>query len=131
MKITMNWAITIILSEEEVIEKRLNEIVSYIISNNQIRHCLIFDIDATGYIGNQMTQRLNINKDPIVISNKELSTLISEEGQIFELDLILKNSFEYRIIIRDNYYLEIIGSGQRLPNTILGSYEDLDINLFL
>jgi hypothetical protein len=127
----MKWAISLILSDNEIIERRLEKIVSYVIMNNQIEHIFLYDIDATGYMGNQMTQRLNVVKEMFKIGDNDLSALITEEGQIFELDLILKNSHEYRFIVRDGCFLDIVSDGPQLPDLILGLYEELDINLYL
>lgn len=126
----MNWAISVVISEEETIETRLQALVSYVIANNHVEHFFIDDIDATGYTGNQITQRLNIQNKRLEISTKELLALMSEDGQIFDLDLVLSNSFKFRFIISDGYYLEIVSNGQRLPDSVVGPYNELDLSLF-
>jgi len=126
----MNWAISVVISEEETIETRLQALVSYVIANNHVEHFFIDHIDATGYTGNQITQRLNIQNKRLEISTKELLALMSEDGQIFDLDLVLSNSFKFRFIISDGYYLEIVSNGQRLPDSVVGPYNELDLSLF-
>ncbi|HEY4289944.1 MAG TPA: hypothetical protein VGN00_22740 [Puia sp.] len=125
----MNWAISINITDEDL-ERRLEKIVSYVVRDSQIEEFLIWDIDATGYLGNQLTKKLNDQKRPLLINEKDLNILFSEEGQIFELDLLLKGSFEYRFIVRDGNFLDILGNGKSLPSTVVGSYKDLDVNLF-
>ena len=66
----MKWAISVIISKDESIERRLQALVSYVIRNNQFEHFFIDDIDATGYTGNQITQRLNIDNRRLEIGNK-------------------------------------------------------------
>ena len=126
----MNWVISVNITEEESLERRLEKMVSYVIRDNQIEEFLIWDIDATGQIGNQLTKKLNDQKGPLLISGRDLNILFSEEGQIFELDLFLKGSFEYRFIVRDGNSLDVLGNGETLPPAVVGSYKDLDVNLF-
>lgn len=126
----MNWAISLIISENEIVERRLEAIILYVIKKDQIKGFYINDIDATGNIGNEMTMKMNVQKEGLSITEKEVITLVSEMGQIFELDLLLVNSFEYRFIIRDGNSLDIVSNGERLPFSILGPHNDLDVNLF-
>lgn len=73
---------------------------------------------------------MNVQKGILTINEKELLTLVSEKGQIFELDLLLKNSHEYRFIVRDGSSIDIVGNGEKLPVTVVDDHKDLDINLF-
>jgi hypothetical protein len=126
----MNWSVSLIVAEEESIEERLGPIVSYVIKANQIDNFVIHDIDATGPIGSQLTKEMNLQNGPLSINENDLSTLFTEDGQVFELNLFLISSFEFRIIIRDGGIIDILGNGDKLPLTVTGDFIDLDIDLF-
>jgi hypothetical protein len=126
----MNWAITLTISEKETIESRLKPIVTYIQKLSPSSKYLITNIDATGKLGNQFTKKKNFQTESITISEKELLTLVCEEGQIFELDLRIFNSFKLEIIVRTGSSIDICGNDVDLPSNILGDYTDLDIKLF-
>jgi len=127
----MNWAISVVISDNEIFERRLEAIILYVVKKDQIEGFFINDIDATGEMGSEMTMKKNVQKERLAITEKEVLTLVSEMGQIFELDLLLVNSFEYRFIIRDGNSLDIVSNGERLPFSILGMHNDLNVNLFL
>lgn len=126
----MNWAVSLILEGDIRIEKRVKAVLRFIFDQFKDSKCFISDIDATGKLGNQLTKKLNANKEGIILNEKELLELMDEDGQIFELDLLLSNTNKYRIIIRDGDILDILGEGEILPSIVIGKYQELDVDLF-
>jgi hypothetical protein len=126
----MTWAIELTISDQDTIEQRLQPILGYISSTNKIMNIQMKDIDATGKIGDLLTKKLNLKQGPLTVEANDLNSLITEEGQIFELDLLLKSDSDYRIIIRSCGSIDILGNGKLLPAEIIGEHEVLDIKLF-
>ncbi len=126
----MNWAITLTIKEKETVESRLKPVIAYIQKLSPSSKYLITDIDATGKLGNQFSKKKNFQEEPLAISEKDLSTLVCEEGQIFELNLRIVDLFELEIIVRTGSSIDILGKDVNLPSNILGDYTDLDIKLF-
>jgi len=126
----MKWAISLVIEESEILEKRIERILSYIFNTTDQYSCIIYDIDATGYVGDQLTKKMNENKGPLESNVKELIATATEDGQIFELDLSLSNSKNYRFIVRDGNMIDILGDAEKLPSSIVGDFTDLDIALF-
>jgi hypothetical protein len=126
----MKWAVALTLAENETIESRLRPIVSYLSRLSPSNKYLIRDIDANGKMGDQMTQRMNIQREGFLISEEEISTLVSEDGQVIELNLFILNSNEFRVIVRDGSSIDILGNEKILPQSVLGEHKDLDIGLF-
>jgi RNA binding exosome subunit len=120
----MNWAISLILSETESIENRLHGVVAHIISQMEVAEILVTDIDATGVLGNQLTIVLN-EQNSISITLKDLLAMLTEDGQIFDLDLHLRSLCEYRFIISDGNFLDILGTAEKLPLSVTGPNEYL------
>lgn len=88
------------------------------------------DIDATGEIVNKFTHALNNKKDEIEITKQELLQIFSENGQVFEFVLSIKNTQNYRIIIRDGNSADILGDKEMIPVHIIGNFRKIDINFF-
>ena len=55
------------------------------------------------------------------------------EGQAIELEATLVNDERecYKIIIRDGLSIDVLGSGELLPATVLGTYIPMDRELFM
>ena len=126
----MMYAITLKLTDTESIESRLKPIIIYYIESKAIKKFLIKDIDATGEVGNRLTKQKNEQDQAIAIDAEGMAALVSEGGQIFELDLIVKDSNDIRIIVRDGNSIDLIGDKSILPVAIVGEYEELDESLF-
>src|ERR1700761_8339942 len=116
-KLKMNWAIELKIAENQTIESRLRAIIAYLIEKYEHINCLLDDIDATGSKGNQLTKIINAQGRNLVISKDDLQSLVFEDGQIFELDLHLKNSSEFRFIVRDGNVVIVVGTGDQLTYT--------------
>ena len=53
------WAITLLFNSQEKLEHRLFEIVIYLVYYYFLDKCRISDLDATGNLGDQLTNELN------------------------------------------------------------------------
>jgi hypothetical protein len=126
----MKWAITLIISADEKIEDRVKRILEHLFSLSSEFKLLLKEIDATGPVGNKFTQLLNNNNDKIAIGKEELIELFSEDGQVFELNLIINNSQSYRIIIRDGDIVDIVGEKEMITEDVIGKFESMDPNLY-
>ena len=127
----MNWVVTLIINADQTIEERLRGLVDYIFKRDKIENILIYDIDATGKKGNLLTKKMNSLKGGyLALDKNELSILMSESGQIFELDLYLKSSYQFRIVVRDGSVIDLLGTGEMIPMEAIGNYEQIDINLY-
>jgi hypothetical protein len=94
--------------------------------------CRISDLDATGNLGDQLTNEIN-HKTFIHLFSREFLNLLHQEGQIIELEATLmeKEQELFKIIIRDGISVDILGSGKMIPRHILGDFISLDPELFL
>jgi hypothetical protein len=125
----MTWAMTLNISNDETLEKRLSSILNYIIAAHYPTELSISDLDATGKFGNQLTQKVNSNEE-ISISDEELLTLLNEDGQILEMNLNISSAAaSFRIIIRDGTDLDMLGD-VHLPAGIIGQYTQIDLSNF-
>jgi len=59
--------------------------------------------------------------------------VMTEEGQVIELDASLVKDDEelFKILIRDGVSIDLLGSGEMMPLTVLGKYVYVDKELFL
>ena len=124
----MKWAKTLILSVTDELEKRLSIILEYMNSLKKDVECTLTDMDATGELGNKMTQRINTERE-VHIYLIDLINIAKEDGQIFDLNATLFLDSSYKILIRRGRTIDILGD-EEFPFAILGKHEDLDINLF-
>jgi len=127
----MYWVITLKMGKMEAIDPRLRSVISFILNSYTIKEMFIDDIDATGTIGNQLTQKKNFHEGSLPIDRDTLLTLLSEDGQIFDLNLTLRESLsEYQIITSRGDIVDILSNGERLPLDVTGDFEELDPKLF-
>jgi hypothetical protein len=126
------WAITLLFNSQEKLEHRLFEIVIYLVHYYFLDKCRISDLDATGNLGDQLTNEIN-HKTFIHLFSREFLNLLHQEGQIIELEATLmeKEQELFKIIIRDGISVDILGSGKMIPRHILGDFISLDPELFL
>lgn len=126
------WAITLVVNSQEKLEHRLFKIVICLVPCYFLDKCRIFELDATGNLGDQLTNELN-HKNFIYLSSGEFLNLLHQEGQIIELEATLmeKEQELFKIIIRDGISVDILGSGKMIPRHILGDFISLDPELFL
>lgn len=123
------WAKTLIIPEVQSLGERLKLIVLFFLQDHNCKF-YISDLDATGELGNRLTQVLNIQKE-IQIEPEKLSLLFREKGQIFELYLSILGSSEYRVIVTDGQHVDILGKSDfNLPLAVIGDHLDLDPSLF-
>jgi len=126
----MNWAVTLILNKDEEVESRLKRIVEFILSTESFQELQLTEIDATGPVGNKFTKVLN-QQEKLGVSAEELLELLSEDGQVLELDGVLKtNKQMYRIIIRRGSDIDVIGDGKRLNSQIIGRNKSIDASMY-
>jgi hypothetical protein len=132
--IQQKWAVTLSSESQEKLESRGVKILDYLLKTNQIfpNQWVINLIDATGQYGDKLTQEQN-QKDIILLSTSDLLQLFEEEGQVIELEATLMNNEEelLKIIIQDGASIDVLGSGEIFPLSVLGNYQTVDRAMFL
>jgi len=124
----MEWAISLVIKENDTIEKRLQQVLSFIfelLPDAQIR---VVDIDATGQIGSNMTTKMNQFQGGFKTSKEEVLMLAQEDGQVFELNLGLNQT--YALIIRRGSSIDLVGDGGKPSPDQVGPFNEVDVNLF-
>jgi hypothetical protein len=125
----MKWAISLEIRSDETVEEKAGKILKFILRPNEELKFHITEIDATGKTGNLLTQRAN-KQAMIELTTNEVMELLSENGQIFDLDLTITGSTVSRLIISDGNYIDIIGSGQMLPESLTGPFKLLNAEMY-
>lgn len=130
--IGQKWAVTLCCEAEEKLELRVAKIVEYLDKTYLLKQWAISDIEATGSYGNCLTARCN-NLEIFQVSTCDLLEVMREEGQVIELDAsLIKDGEElFKILIRDGVSIDVLGSGEMMPLTILGKYVYVDKELFM
>ena len=132
-KAAQKWAVTLCCEDNEKLEARVARIVEHLARYyEEPKQWEIADLDATGSLGNRLTRQGN-DRDALYLSDWELLEMLQEDGQAIELDAALvKNGQKlFKISIRDGCYLDVLGTGEILPNSVLGNYNKVDRELFL
>ncbi len=127
------WAVTLCCEEEEKLEIKVANIVEYLAKiYGKNRSLVISYIDATGLYGDALTRRGN-EEGSFNLSFSEMLRFLTEEGQVIELEAtLIKNEIElFKIIVRDGVSIDVLGSGELLPLSILGKYLAVEPTLFL
>jgi len=127
------WAVTLCCHHSENLEYRAIQIVEYLAQQLGSNHFwLISDLDATGEVGDRLVKEVN-NLVNLQLTASELLTLLGEDGQAIELEATLvENQQElFKILIRDGCSIDVLGTGELLPKTVLGDYVVCDRTLFL
>lgn len=130
--IGQKWAVTLCCEAEEKLELRVAKILEYLDKNYLLKQWEISDIEATGSYGNSLTARCN-NQEIFHVSTADLLDVMREEGQVIELDASLVKDDEelFKILIRDGVSIDLLGSGEMMPLTVLGKYVYVDKELFM
>lgn len=131
--LSQKWAVTLCCEEQEKLESRVAKIVEYLAKNNNLSNeWVISNIDATGRCGDRLTKKGN-NQEVFSLSTWNLLGVLNEEGQIIELDasLIKSGNEVFKIMIRDGISVDVLGSGEMLPLTVIGKYVVVDNSCFL
>ncbi|MDQ2098013.1 MAG: hypothetical protein QQW96_10240 [Tychonema bourrellyi B0820] len=131
--VSQKWAITLCYEEQEKLEPRVAQIIEYLAQNCDLpNQWIIADIDATGRCGDQLTKKGN-NEEVLRLSSADLLSVLKEEGQVIELDArLVQNGHEvFKILIRDGVSVDVLGSGDVMPLTVLGKYVTVDKSFFL
>ena len=130
--IGQKWAVTLCCEEEEKLELRVAKILEYLDKNYVLKQWEISDIEATGSYGNCLTARCN-NQEIFQLSTADLLEVMREEGQVIELDASLVKDDEelFKILIQDGVSIDLLGSGEMMPLTVLGKYVYVDKELFM
>jgi hypothetical protein len=125
----MKWVKNLLISENETIEQRIRTILEYIFTTYASDGGLVMDIDATGKFGDRLTRRIN-NKEEIRLSKDEILSLVNEDGQIIELNLLIDSPPKFQILVIDGNDIDIIGD-EELPVEVLGKHSDGDLTQYL
>jgi len=130
--IGQKWAVKLCCEAEEKLELRVAKILEYLDKNYLLKQWAISDIEATGSYGNCLTAKCN-NQDKFQVSTADLLEIMTEEGQVIELDasLVKDNEELFKILIRDAVSIDLLSSGEMMPLTILGKYVYVDKELFM
>jgi len=124
------FAIELIVLENEKLEDRLSKVVAFIIGTYGRLDINVLDIEATGVLGSEFSDRLE-NEGLANISKNELFDIFQEDGQIIELNLILMTvDSKFRIIIRDGAHLNVVSNSfSILDKPEIGKYKYFDLML--
>ena len=123
---------TLCCEAEEKLELRVAKILEYLDKNYLLKQWAISDIEATGSYGNCLTARCN-NQERFQVSTSDLLDVMREEGQVIELDAssIADEEELFKILIRDGVSIDLLGSGEIMPLTVLKKYVYVDKELFM
>lgn len=124
----MKWAISLILNNDEVIEQRVEKTLNFIFNKLPQANIYITEIDATGMVGNEMTQRLNLSKTGFSSNKDEILSAIKEPGQVLELQAQFSNS--YILIVRRGIHIDLIGEGAMPSPSEIGLFKEEDLSLY-
>jgi len=125
----MKWVKSLLILETERIEKRLGIILEYIFNTYPVDYCLLPDIDATGKFGSQLTERIN-NNEKVKLSKDELLSVVNEDGQIFELNIVINSMPIFQIIVVRGSDVDILGIAN-LPQDVLGDHSEGNLANYL
>lgn len=126
------WAVTLCCHHSENIEARAIKVVEYLAKQLDSSHFwVISDIDATGEVGDRLTQEGN-NLVNLQLTVSEMLALLREDGQAIELEasLVANQQELFKILIRDGCSIDLLGTGELLPKKVLGDYVMCDRALF-
>ncbi|HLO46972.1 MAG TPA: hypothetical protein VK211_00890, partial [Kamptonema sp.] len=132
--VSQKWAITLCYEKQEKLEPRVAQIIEYLALNCELpNEWMIADLDATGKCGDRLTKKGNNQEGLCLLSSADLLSVLNEEGQVIELDAsLVQNGDElFKILIRDGVSVDLLGSGEVLPLSVLGKYVTVDKSLFL
>lgn len=127
------WAVTLFCKDSEKLESRASKIVAYLAKEFKLNYSwVISDIDATGEVGDRLTQEGN-HLGNLQLTVSEMLALLQEDGQVIELSATLVENHQelFKVLIRDGGSIDVLGTGELLPKAILGDYVMCDRALFL
>ncbi len=124
----MKWVKTLIIPDNLLLEQRLNSIVRYIFRTYIPVECIISDLDATGKLGNETSQKTD-TREKVTHSEQDVTTLCNEDGQIFEMDLYITSRNNFRLIVRRGDIVDVLGDAD-LPDEIIGPHTDGDLSAY-
>jgi hypothetical protein len=91
--------------------------------------CLLTDIDATGKFGDQLTQKLN-KQETLQLTRSEILSLLNEDGQVLELDILIHSPKNFEIIVRNGYHVDILGNAELSPE-VIGRHSNGNLEYYL
>ena len=103
------WAITLLCHHLENLESRAIRIVEYLADRLESNYSwVISDIDATGKLGDRLTQQGN-NGVNLQLTVSEMLTLLREDGKVIELEATLVENRQelFKILIRDGCSIDL------------------------
>lgn len=124
------FAVSLTLEKDEEPATRLAKLVVNICRNGV--RWRINQIDATGTYGNSLTEAVNVGGVP-VLTQTELLGLLSEDGQVFELQadgLSDTGGLFTRVLISDGCYLDWMGFGNPSDKGDIGEHKLQSCELF-
>jgi hypothetical protein len=120
----------LIIHSSESLEMRVVQILNSIESNINEGKWIISDLDATGGIGDLLTQQLNY-LETLSLNFDQIKSLFDEDGQVIEFDGEFPEINPcIKIVIRDGMTVDILFPKHLLDNIILGSCDELNPELY-
>jgi|GEM_PF-1422275 len=126
----MKWIISLTLDAGDSIEKRLESVLDYIFDKDENIKVFVSDIEATGTIGDSLTRKSDQNREGFDSSKDELLSVVSEQGQIFELEAYFSNSKKFIVIVRDGGLIDFLGDNNKPSTEDVGPYIEGDLEQF-
>lgn len=120
----MKWGKTLILKSNFDVEVRLQQILRYIAMHYTVTDYYLSGVDATGPLGNALTQELNSG----VIkqyNEEELLSLLKEDGQIFDMYLSIVGRENFLISVQGGTDIDVLGRGEPLPSEVIGDHTEM------
>ena len=111
-------------SNNERIETRVYDVISYIFSKHSNPKIYLSEIDATGKLGNELKQRVS-QKDRLLVTSDVILKLFKESGQILEgvIEIIPEKKGNPIIIdLKGGMYVDIYENNLVIPNEVLGEH---------
>jgi hypothetical protein len=124
----MKWAKVLKIDPSDSIEKRLRDILWKFYSQSGDIKCIIYDIDATGKNGNELTKRINSGEE-IESKLSVLVNVLEEDGQVFELELSVLAEGIFKVLITDGQHIDVLGENKSII-PFLGDYDELEADSF-
>jgi hypothetical protein len=124
------FAVSLTLEKDEEPATRLAKLVATIRRN--ALQWKIREIDATGALGNSLTQAVNEGRTS-VLTQAEFLGLLCEDGQVFELQadgVVDAGRLFTRVLISDGRYVDWMGFGDPTEVAAIGEHKLQPCELF-
>ncbi len=120
------WVVTLRLEPEESLDERAARVVEYLTQDKGIIDWVITDLEALGPLGDPLSTQVEESKRRLQVTANTLLSMLRDGGQVIELQatVIREGRKLWQVVIRDGYSLDVLGSGAKLPDSVLGEYKE-------